>query len=118
MTNARRVMVSLKMGTDAPTIAFPVNVGANTIIGEFKDLVKAKKPNDLVNVDADRLVVSFCFDTHFTHLIGCSLCRCILLSITVACVSPRKRVRIWIQWLNCKANASSSKPLLQVFLKP
>jgi hypothetical protein len=35
--------------------AFPVHIDGNSLVGDLKDAIKAKKQNDFAGVDADKL---------------------------------------------------------------
>ena len=41
--------------TPAVQHAFPVNISRDETVGDLKDAIKAKKPNDFAGIDADRL---------------------------------------------------------------
>ncbi|KAF9991786.1 hypothetical protein BGZ79_003981, partial [Entomortierella chlamydospora] len=42
---------------DGDSTAFPVKVAADETVGELKKAIKGEKPNDLQDVDADKLVL-------------------------------------------------------------
>ncbi|KAF9946255.1 hypothetical protein BGZ70_003311, partial [Mortierella alpina] len=42
---------------EAPSRAFPVSISFTETVGDLKDLIKAKKPNDFSDIDADKLTL-------------------------------------------------------------